>query len=83
MTKKLLRQTDVKQDADDDKISDKAKLTTSHYERRSFGRNKRKTNYMARWILTKYNTCNVDNSNSHKPLAILSYAERILLAISK
>ena len=63
-------------------ISDKAKLTTSQYKRRSLGRNKRKTNYMARWVLTKYNTRNADNFNCHKPLTILSYAERILLAIS-
>ena len=57
-------------------ISDKAKLTTFHYERRSLGRNKCKTNYMARWVLTKYNTRNVDNSTTYN-----TYAERILLAI--
>jgi len=62
-------------------ISDKAKLTTSHYKRRSLGRNKRQTNDMRRWVLTKYNTRNVNNSNRHKPLAMLSYIKGIFRAI--
>jgi len=71
----------VKQYVGMSEISDKVKLTTSHYKQRSLGRSKRKTNDMTRWILTKYNTRNVDNSNRHKPLAMLSYIEGILLVI--
>jgi len=59
-------------------ISDKAKLMTSHYKRPSLGRNKCKNNYMARWVLTKYNTRNVDNSNRHKSLTILTQKESYL-----